>query len=68
MEYLNAKTEISFENLLVITYDHIVGSHVAEHAPDFVPVRKMLGSVHATNVVHGDIRVPNIVLAGLRAH
>jgi hypothetical protein len=67
MKYLNAQPVVEFDKLLVITYDYVSGSHVANNTSDFVPLLKMLGSLHANRVVHGDIRLSNIVFAGMQS-
>ncbi len=67
MKCLNAEPVVEFENLLVLTYNYIRGSHIAEKSSDFLPILKMLGSLHANQVVHGDIRLSNIVFAGAQS-
>jgi serine/threonine protein kinase len=67
MEYLSAQPVVQFDNLLVVTYDYVLGSHVAENTSDFIPILKMLGALHADHVVHGDIRLSNIVFAGMQS-
>jgi hypothetical protein len=67
IDYLSAQPVVEFNNLLVITYDYVRGSHVAENTFDFIPILKMLGLLHDKHLVHGDIRLSNIVFAGIQS-
>jgi serine/threonine protein kinase len=64
-KFLDAKTEQNpVDNLIIISYDYIPGSHIPNRYADFVPVLRQLKRMHSELIVHGDIRLSNIVFCG----
>jgi hypothetical protein len=64
-KFLGAKIECNpQDDLVIISYDYIPGSHIPNSYSDFIPVLLQLKSMHSDSIVHGDIRLSNIVFCG----
>ena len=60
---LNSKTVVNMENLTVISYPWIEGSHVASNVGQFHALVVALQKLHESGLCHGDIRGSNVLFS-----
>ena len=64
LRYLpNCQIAASEDDFKVISYKYIPGKHYPENAIQVYYVLKMLTTMHENGIVHGDIRLSNIIFA-----
>ena len=58
----------SMDNLQIISYDMVQGSHCPCYIGHFTEVFKKLLQLHTDDIVHGDLRFSNIVFSAMPEH
>jgi serine/threonine protein kinase len=59
--FLQAEFVLNTSNLKIISYPYMHGSHIPSKCTDFVDVLNQLVQMHSRSIVHGDIRLFNIL-------
>jgi len=62
--YLHAKVVAKSSGTWLLEYPFVHGSHSPNQIGDFIPIVKLLAEMHEQKIVHGDVRLANMIFSG----